>query len=60
MIEWIDNNQKRVDEKSKNRVAYACMKNMGQGELESFIIDMTKELNSKDGLILGPSIQHRR
>ena len=50
--EWIDNNQRRVDEKSKNRVAYACMKNMGQGELESFIIDMTKELNSKDGLIL--------
>jgi tricorn protease len=50
--EWIDNNQKRVDEKSKNRIAYACMKNMGQGELESFIIDMTKELNNKDGLIL--------
>ena len=50
--EWIDNNQKRVDEKSKNRIAYACMKNMGQPELESFIIDMTKELNNKDALIL--------
>ena len=50
--EWIDNNQKRVDEKSKNRIAYSCMKNMGQGELESFIIDMTKELNNKDALIL--------
>jgi tricorn protease len=50
--QWIDDNQKRVDEKSKNRIAYACMKNMGQGELESFLIDMTKELNNKDGLIL--------
>jgi C-terminal processing protease CtpA/Prc len=50
--EWIDNNQKRTDEKGKNRIAYSCMKNMGQGELESFIIDMTKELNNKDALIL--------
>jgi C-terminal processing protease CtpA/Prc len=50
--QWIDDNQKRVDEKSKNRIAYACMKNMGTGELESFLIDMTKELNNKDGLIL--------
>lgn len=50
--QWIDNNQKRVDEKSKNRIAYAHMKNMGQGELESFLIDMTKELNNRDALIL--------
>jgi tricorn protease len=50
--QWIDANQKRVDEKSNNRVAYACMKNMGQGELESFLIDMTKELSNKEGLIL--------
>ncbi|MFI5133114.1 MAG: S41 family peptidase [Chitinophagales bacterium] len=50
--EWIDNNQKRVDEKSNNRIAYSCMKNMGQGELESFLIDMTKEWNNKDALIL--------
>lgn len=49
--EWIDNNQKRVDEKSKGRVAYGYMKNMGTGELEQFIIDMTKELNKKDALI---------
>jgi len=27
------------------------MKNMGQGELEKFIIDMTQELNNKDALI---------
>lgn len=50
--QWIDHNQKRVDEKSANRIAYAHMKNMSTGELENFLIDMTKELNSKDGLIL--------
>ena len=49
--EWVDNNQKRVDEKGKGRIAYGYMKNMGQGELESFIIDMTKELINKDALI---------
>ncbi len=49
--EWIDNNQKRVDEKSKGRIAYGYMKNMGQGELDQFIIDMTQELNKKDALI---------
>jgi len=27
------------------------MKNMGQGELDQFIIDMTQELNNKDALI---------
>lgn len=50
--QWIDNNQKRVDEKTRNRVAYAHMKNMGTGELEGFLIDMTKELNNRDALIL--------
>jgi C-terminal processing protease CtpA/Prc/Tol biopolymer transport system component len=50
--EWIDNNRQRVDDKSKNRIAYSCMKNMSTAELESFIIDMTKELNNKDALIL--------
>ena len=50
--EWIDNNQQRVDEKSRNRIAYSCMKNMGTGELEKFIIDMTLELNNKEALIL--------
>ncbi len=49
--EWIDNNQKRVDEKSGGKIAYGCMKNMGQGELDQFIIDMTQELNHKDALI---------
>ncbi len=50
--EWIDNNRKRVDERSKNRIAYSCMKDMGEDQLESFIIDMTKELDNKDALIL--------
>ncbi len=49
--EWIDNNQKRVDEKSKGRIAYGHMKNMGDGELNQFIIDMTQELINKDALI---------
>ncbi len=49
--EWIDANQQRVDEKSKKRIAYGHMKNMGQGELEQFIIDMTNELNDRDALI---------
>jgi tricorn protease len=50
--QWMDDNQKRVDEKSNKRIAYAHMKNMGTPELENFLIDMTKELNSKDALIL--------
>ena len=49
---WVDENQKRVDQRSKNHIAYGYMKNMGGDELESFLIDMTKELNKKDGLIL--------
>ncbi len=49
--EWVDANQKRVDEKSKGRIAYGYMKNMGQFELDQFIIDMTQELNKKDALI---------
>ncbi len=49
--EWIDDNQKRVDEKGKGKIAYGYMKNMGQGELEQFIIDMTQELNKKEALI---------
>ncbi|MEP7110420.1 MAG: S41 family peptidase, partial [Ferruginibacter sp.] len=49
--EWIDNNQQRVNEKSNGRIAYGYMKNMGQGELDQFIIDMTQELGEKDALI---------
>lgn len=50
--DWIDNNQKIVDEKSRNRIAYHCMKNMGTGELEKFLIDMTQDFYRKDALIL--------
>jgi tricorn protease len=50
--EWIMNNQKTVDEKSKNKIAYHCMKDMGTGELEKFLIDMTKDFYTKDALIL--------
>ncbi|HJS53585.1 MAG TPA: S41 family peptidase, partial [Chitinophagaceae bacterium] len=49
--EWIDANQKRVDEKGKGRIAYGYMKNMGQFELDQFVIDMTQELNKKEALI---------
>ena len=50
--EWIDNNQKLVDEKSNKRITYCCMKNMGQLELEHFIISMTEQLDNRDALIL--------
>jgi tricorn protease len=49
--EWVDANQRRVDEKGKGRIAYGYMKNMGTGELEQFINDMTQELANKDALI---------
>ncbi|MBK7871323.1 MAG: PD40 domain-containing protein [Saprospiraceae bacterium] len=50
--EWIDNNQRIVDEKGKKRVAYAPMRHMGGGELNSFLIDMTNEAYQREGLIL--------
>ncbi len=50
--EWLDENQRRVDAASKERIAYAQMKNMGQGALEQFLIEMNSELHYKDALIL--------
>ncbi len=50
--EWIANNQKMVDLKSNNRIAYHSMKDMGEGELEKFLIDMTQDFYQKDALIL--------
>lgn len=50
--EWIDINQKRVDDKSNNRIAYHCMKNMSTEELEKFLIDMTQDFYRKDAMIL--------
>lgn len=50
--EWIASNQKRVDDKSNKRIAYSCMKDMGQGQLEHFLIDMTQQLTNREALIL--------
>jgi tricorn protease len=50
--EWIEDNRKRVNEKSKDRIAYGYMKNMGTPELENFLVDMTKQLGNRDALIL--------
>lgn len=50
--EWIANNQKRVDEATQKKVAYAFMKDMGGGSLNDFLIDMTTEAEKRDALIL--------
>lgn len=50
--EWIDANQKRVDEKSNNKIAYTYMKDMGTGELNTFLTDMGRDFYKKDALIL--------
>ncbi len=50
--EWVENNQKRVDAKSENRIAYVYMKNMGGGSLNDFLIDMTTEAVHREALIL--------
>ena len=49
--EWIQWNQNYVDTKSKKRIAYAHMRNMGTEELEKFLIDMTSEAYNREGLI---------
>lgn len=50
--EWVDRNQQSVDEQTDRRVAYVHMKNMGGGELENFLIEMTSEVYHRDALIL--------
>lgn len=49
--EWVDENQRRVDEQTDKRVAYVHMKNMGGRELENFLIEMTSETYRRDALI---------
>lgn len=49
--EWVSGNQKMVDEKTNKRVAYVHMKNMGGGELNNFLIEMTSEAYNRDALI---------
>ncbi|HBB90872.1 MAG TPA: peptidase S41 [Bacteroidales bacterium] len=50
--EWIDDNRNRVNKLSDNKIAYVHMKNMGGGELGTFIMTLTRELEGKKGLIL--------
>ncbi|MBO6522421.1 MAG: PD40 domain-containing protein [Balneolaceae bacterium] len=50
--EWVDTNQRMVDEQTDKRVAYVHMKNMGGGQLQSFLLEMTSEAYNRDALIL--------
>ncbi|WP_158825382.1 S41 family peptidase [Mucilaginibacter lacusdianchii] len=50
--EWVDNNRTVVTQKSRNRIAYAQMKDMGGGSLERFMQDMVDDAYKKDALIL--------
>jgi len=50
--EWVASNQNQVDEQTEKRVAYVHMKNMGGGELNNFMEEMTAEGYYRDGIIL--------
>jgi tricorn protease len=50
--EWIATKQEIVDKASQKRIAYVYMKNMGSGNLNKFLIDMTTEAVHRDALIL--------
>lgn len=50
--EWIENNQKKVDNAGNKRIAYVHMKDMGDESLNRFLIDMTTEAWQKEALIL--------
>ncbi|MEM6771243.1 MAG: S41 family peptidase, partial [Bacteroidota bacterium] len=50
--EWVDANQRRVDEQSGKKIAYVHMKNMTGGQLNSFLDEMVAEGYQRDGLIL--------
>ena len=50
--EWMDGNQKRVDELSSERIAYIHMKNMGGNELNRFKKEIANEWHYRDALIL--------
>ncbi|MGB4958512.1 MAG: S41 family peptidase [Saprospiraceae bacterium] len=49
--EWVDRNQKQVDEMSRHKIAYVHMRNMTNPEFEKFYIDMTQDFYQKDALI---------
>jgi len=50
--EWEMKCQQYVDEQTSQRVAYVHMKNMGRGELDRFIMDMTSEGYKKEAVIV--------
>jgi len=50
--DWIEQNRDVVKAKSKDRIAYVYMKNMGGGALEEFLEDMVDDAYKKDALIL--------
>lgn len=50
--EWVDEKQSIVDDESDKTIAYVHMKNMGGGELQNFLIEMTSEAYNRDALIL--------
>ena len=50
--QWIYDNQKRVDQKSNNRIAYSYMKNMSSDQLDSFLLDMVAQEHRKEAVIL--------
>ena len=50
--EWQERNQRLVDDRGDRTVAYVHMKNMGGGELQSFLEDMVSEAHLRKGLIL--------
>lgn len=49
---WVEDNQKYVDEKSNDKIAYVHMKNMSGSELDNFMKEMVSEAYRKDALIL--------
>ncbi|RZM28414.1 MAG: PDZ domain-containing protein [Pedobacter sp.] len=50
--EWIAKNREKVKQLGNDRIAYTYMKNMGGGELETFLLDMVAQENNKEGVIL--------
>lgn len=50
--QWEDDCRVRVEKKTNGRVAYHHMRDMGNGSLEKFFIDMSTDAVHKDALIL--------
>lgn len=50
--EWIETNNRIVNQKSNNRIAYVYMKDMSTQSLQKFLIDMTSYAYRKEALIL--------